>query len=415
MSRGAEWLVLRLFDRAKTGTLELVYPDGRRRFFGGLSPFPRATIEVRSENFWGRCVLGGAIGFGESYLEGEWETPDLTSTIAFFVLNSEFLSVFRKPEGGGSLFGITEISDRFVHWMRRNTRWMARRNIEEHYDLGNDFFRLWLDPTMTYSCAYFEEAGLSLEQAQLRKYERLCRMLQIGSSDYVLEIGSGWGGFAVYAAKTRGCRVTGITISPSQLEESRMKAEREGVAERVRFELRDYRDERGIYDKIVSIEMIEAVGDEYLEDYFATCTRCLKKNGLLGLQMIVCPDRQYEVLRSGVDFIQKHIFPGSLLVAQHRVNRAMMRTGDLNLWDWKDLGVHYAETLRQWGERFEAVREEVKKLGFSDKFLRKWRYYLAYCEAAFAMRHISVVQAIYTRPNNLSLGFGPHARYQKRG
>ncbi|MCX7713412.1 MAG: cyclopropane-fatty-acyl-phospholipid synthase family protein [Chthoniobacterales bacterium] len=411
-ANGFELLVSNLLERCQTGNLVILTPDGRKKIFGGLSSFPKAQIIIKSSNFWNRCVFAGAIGFAESFIEGEWETPDLTSTIAFFILNSAELDVFRKPKQQKlTLLGIRQIADNLFLKLRKNTPKMARRNIEEHYDLGNDFFRHWLDPSMTYSCAFFDPPTLSLHEAQLRKYDRLCQKLLLTPKDHILEIGCGWGGFALYAAKKYGCKVTAITISPSQLNEARSRAQQEGLSNRVFFELRDYRDERGIYDKIISIEMIEAVGDEFLEDYFETCSRCLKKNGLLALQMIVCPDRQYQILRSGADFIQKHIFPGSLLVAQHRITKAIMQTSDFNLLDWEDLGPHYAETLRRWAENFNTAETEIRKLGFSEKFIRKWKYYLAYCEAAFSMRHISVVQALYSRPNNLSLGFGPHKKF----
>jgi cyclopropane-fatty-acyl-phospholipid synthase len=372
--------------------------------FGGLGKRIAARVEVRNERFFRRCVLFGAIGFAESYIDGDWETPDLTQTLAFFILNADS-SAALDTEGGvkSRLFNLLNHSNRALHRRRPNHPGQASVNIRDHYDLGNEFFQLWLDPTMTYSAAVFDPPSLSLEEAQIEKYDRLCRKLRIDASHRVLEIGTGWGGFAIHAAKTRGCRVTTITISEAQLAEARARIAEAGLGDLVEARLEDYRNTRGQFDRIVSIEMIEAVGDEYLDEYFACCHRLLAPEGLLGMQMITCPDRQFRILRDGVDFIQKHIFPGSLLVSQARVTQALNRTGQLNLLDWEDLGPHYAKTLRMWAEKFEEVREEVRALGFDERFLRKWRYYFRYCEAGFGTRHISVAQAIYTRPDNMSL------------
>ncbi|MDD5199723.1 MAG: cyclopropane-fatty-acyl-phospholipid synthase [Terrimicrobiaceae bacterium] len=397
-------LVLGSLKPLQRGALELVLPGGCTQWFGGLDKRLVARIEIRSEGFFRRCVLFGAIGFAESYLDGEWETPDLACVIAFFIVNAEDSGAMTTERGVKSAFlNVFNACNRALHLRRPNSRAKARENIREHYDLSNDFFKLWLDPTMTYSSAVFDPPTLSLEAAQIEKIDRLCRKLQIGPRNHVLEIGTGWGGFAIHAAKTYGCRVTTITISDAQLAEARARVAAAGLADRIDARLEDYRNVRGQFDRVVSIEMIEAVGDRYLDEYFACCHRLLHPRGLLGLQMITCPDRQYRILRDGVDFIQKHIFPGSLLVSQARVTEAIHRTGALNLFDWEDLGPHYAKTLRLWAERFEERREAVRALGFDEWFLRKWRYYLRYCEAAFGTRHISVVQAIYSRPDNLSI------------
>jgi cyclopropane-fatty-acyl-phospholipid synthase len=397
-------LVLDSLRPLQCGSLELVLPGSRRLWFGGLDKSLAARIEVKDEDFFRRCVLFGPIGFGESYIEGQWETPNLVRVIAFFIRNAEGSGAL-ETEGGAksALLNLLNACNRVIHKRRPNDLVKARRNISDHYDLSNDFFKLWLDPTMTYSSAVFDPPSLSLEEAQVEKYDRLCRMLQISPADHVLEIGTGWGGFAIHAAKTRGCRVTTITISEAQLSEARTRIAEAGLSDRIDARLEDYRRIGGTFDKIVSIEMIEAVGDEFLDEYFDCCQRLLRPHGLLGLQMITCPDRQFRILRDGVDFIQKHIFPGSLLVSQARVTQALNRTGTLNLLDWHDIGPHYARTLRLWAERFEIERETVLGLGFDERFLRKWRYYLRYCEAAFGTRHIAVVQAIYTRPDNISI------------
>jgi cyclopropane-fatty-acyl-phospholipid synthase len=396
--------VLRGFSSFRRGSLEVVLPDGKSMRFGGLGRGLSARIEVRDERFFRSCVLFGPIGFGEAYLEGFWETPDLVSVISFFILNAEEtpgMETDRKRSRGG--LNLLNLYNRFLHRRRPNSLNNARANIHEHYDLGNEFFRLWLDPSMTYSSAWFDPPELTLEQAQLKKYDRLCRKLQISPGHQVLEIGSGWGGFSIYAARAYQCRIKTITLSEAQLAEAQKRVSEAGLAEQIEVELVDYRDVTGTFDRIVSIEMIEAVGDRYLEDYFGKCHELLKPDGLLGLQMITCPDRQYHVLRDGVDFIQKHIFPGSLLVSVRRVVEAVNATGDLNLLDYADMTPFYAKTLRLWRERFEEVRGEIVELGASETFLRKWRYYLAYCEAAFGSRHIGVAQAIFTRPDNLSI------------
>jgi cyclopropane-fatty-acyl-phospholipid synthase len=295
--------------------------------------------------------------------------------------------------------------NRALHLLRPNSVGTARRNISEHYDLGNDFYRLWLDPTMTYSSAYFTAPAQTLEAAQIAKYDALCRKLRLIPGDHVLEIGSGWGGFACHAVRHYGCRVTTVTISVEQFNYARERFLREGLADRVDIRLEDYRRLTGKFDKIVSVEMMEALGDRYLETYCAKLHALLKPDGLIGLQYITVPDSRHAELKSDVDWIQKHIFPGSLLLSIGRVNHALNRTGDLFLHHLEDLGLSYARTLRAWFDAFNARLADVRALGFDERFIRKWNYYLQYCEAAFAMRNISVVQAIYTRPNNPRLRF----------
>jgi len=399
-----EKILLHSFERLQLGRLSVVFPDGTQRVYGGLSREISARLEIKSAQFFKRCVLFGPIGFAESYIAGEWETPDLVALLSFFIFNAEHSGHLDSPDNPASpLLNLLNFYNRLLHTKRPNSLRKARENIREHYDLSNEFFRLWLDPSMTYSCALFDSPEMGLEEAQKRKYESLCERLHLGPSDHLLDIGCGWGGMAIHAASTRGCRVTGITISEEQFHEARRRVAEAGLAERVSIEFLDYRLAEGQYDKIVSVEMIEAVGDAYLDGFFAKCAALLKPRGLLALQMITCPDRQFRILRDGVDFIQKHIFPGSLLVSQRRINEATFRTGDLNLLDWRDYGPHYARTLKLWRERFDRVEDKVLALGFDGAFVRKWRYYLAYCEAAFGTRHISVVQAVFTRPNNYEI------------
>lgn len=396
-------LLLDAFSKMQAGGLRLELPDGSTRQFGSPGAEVSATIRVRSPAFFQRCVLFGDVGFGESYVDGEWETDSIERVIAWAVLNLESAPSLSGSKVRHLALNLLRFYNRVQHLLRPNSVEIARRNIAEHYDLGNDFYRLWLDPTMTYSSALFTAREQSLEAAQTAKYDALCRKLRLKPSDHVLEIGSGWGGFACQAAKNFGCRVTTITISEKQFEFARERFQREGIADRVEIRLQDYRALSGQFDKIASIEMMEALGDRYLETYCAKLHELLKRDGLVGLQYITVPDSRHAELRRGVDFIQRHIFPGSLLLSVGRVNRALNRTGDLFLHDLEDLGASYARTLHEWWRAFNAHLDAVRSLGFDARFIRKWNYYLQYCEAAFASRNISVVQAIYTRPNNRHL------------
>jgi cyclopropane-fatty-acyl-phospholipid synthase len=396
-------LVLDAFAKMTAGSLRLELPDGTARQIGTPGAEVSASMRVRAAAFFPRCVLFGDVGFGESYVDGEWETDSIERVISWAIQNVENSPAMSGSKVRSVALNLLKSFNRAKHLLRPNSLDLARRNIAEHYDLGNDFYRLWLDSTMTYSSALFTAPGQALESAQAAKYEALCRQLQLGPNDHVLEIGSGWGGFACHAAKTYGCRVTTATISAAQEKFARARFAREGVANRVEIRLQDYRTITGQFDKIVSIEMMEALGDRYLPTYCAKLHELLKPDGLVALQYITVPDSRHAELRRGVDFIQKHIFPGSLLLSVGRVNEAMNRTGDLFLHHLQDLGSSYVRTLNQWWLNFNEHTDEVRLLGFDDRFIRKWNYYLQYCEAAFASRNISVVQAIYTRPNNRRL------------
>jgi cyclopropane-fatty-acyl-phospholipid synthase len=385
------------------GSLRLELPDGTVKVMGSPGVNVDAEIRVRSADFFQKCVLFGDVGFGESYMDGDWETDSIERVIAWAILNVE-----KSPTMSGSptravALNLLQVYNRILHRLRPNDLQIARRNIAEHYDLGNDFYRLWLDDTMTYSSALFTAQGQTLQEAQVAKYEALCRKLRLQPGQHLLEIGSGWGGMACHAAAHYGVRVTTVTISEEQHKFAVERVQREGLADRVEVRLQDYRELTGTYDKIVSIEMMEALGDKYLPTYCATLHRLLKPGGLVALQYITVPDCRHAELRRGVDFIQKHIFPGSLLLSVGRVNEALNRTGELSLHELEDMGSSYAHTLHVWWENFNARLEAVRALGFDERFIRKWNYYLQYCEAAFASRNISVVQAVYTGPNNRTL------------
>lgn len=393
-------LLLKTLSRLSRGTLELRLPSGKVHRFGGLGKELSVRLDVLNSAFFRRSVLGGPIGFAESYMAGEWTTPDLTRLLAWFILNGD--DALETPERRTRGW-LLNVYNRWLHSQRHNSVTSSRRNIGEHYDLSNEFFQLWLDPTMTYSSAYFEPPTLSLEEAQIEKYDQLCRKLQLKPGDHVLEIGSGWGGFSLHAARKYGCRITTVTISEQQHREASTRIAAAGLQDRIDIRMEDYRHLRGAFDKIVSIEMLEAVGDAYVDGYFAKCQELLKPRGLLGLQAILCPDQQYPILRDGVDFIQKHIFPGSLLMSVGRIGEAMRRGTAFTMLDYDDMGPYYAKTLKIWRDNFEAKLAAVRALGFDETFIRKWRYYLCYCEAAFATRHITVAQLIYTRPDNVAI------------
>jgi cyclopropane-fatty-acyl-phospholipid synthase len=395
--------VLQAFGQMTAGHLRLELPGGVVREFGTPGAAVSSSIRVLDPVFFQRCVLFGDVGFGESYVDGDWDTDSIERVIAWAILNVEASPGMSGSKARNLALNLLKTYNRAKHLLRPNDPTIARRNIAEHYDLGNDFYQLWLDSTMTYSSAHFTAPGQDLADAQAAKYDALCRKLNFAPGDHVLEIGSGWGGFACHAAKRYGCRVTTVTISEEQFKFARERFIREGLADRVEIRLEDYRNLRGQFDKIVSIEMMEALGEKYLETYCATLHARLKPGGLVGLQYITVPDSRHAELRRGIDFIQKHIFPGSLLLSVGRVNRAMNRTGDLFLHHLEDLGASYTRTLNLWWQAFNAHLDEVRALGFDTRFIRKWNYYLQYCEAAFASRNISVVQAIYTRPNNHSL------------
>ena len=395
-----ERLILDIFAKMQQGYLRLDLPDGTSRHFGTLGHEVSAHIRVTRPSFFQRCVLFGDLGFGESYVDGDWETDSIERVISWAILNVENTPAMSGSTRRVATLNLLKVYNRLLHLLRPNSLQTAKQNIAEHYDLGNDFYRLWLDPTMTYSSAKFSSQTESLEEAQRAKYEALCQMLRLKPTDHLLEIGSGWGGMAEYAAKNYGCRVTTVTISQRQYEFAKERFKRAGVSERIDLRLQDYREISGKFDKVVSIEMMEAIGDRYLETYFAKINEVTAPDALIALQYITVPDSRHSALRRGVDFIQKHIFPGSLLLSVGRVNKAIHRTGELSLFELNDLGIDYARTLRCWFDAFNARLSEVREQGFCERFIRKWNYYLQYCESAFAMRNISVVHALYSRPNN---------------
>jgi cyclopropane-fatty-acyl-phospholipid synthase len=393
--------LLATLRKFQLGRLEMELPDGTTEVFGDKDENgPRAQIAIRNDEFFRKCALYGNVGLGEAYVDGDWETSNIRAVIEWFIVNLHADESAKGSSQRCRLVGLLRLLDRMRHRLRPNNKTMSRRNIEEHYDLGNDFYKLWLDPSMTYSSARFTCAEQSLESAQSEKYDALCQKLQLTPNDRVLEIGCGWGGFALHAARNYDCHITGLTISPAQHQEAISRIKRAGLEDRIEIRMQDYRDLTGQFDKIVSIEMLEAVGDKFLETWCAKCHDILAPEGLLAVQMITVPDCDHAELKRGADWIQKHIFPGSLLLSIGRMNEAMNRTGNLFLHGLEDIGSSYNRTLSEWHTNFNENLDEVRALGFSERFVRKWNYYLQYSQAAFASRNISVVQGVYTRPAN---------------
>lgn len=396
-----EKLILNMLSKMNKGTLNITTPKGEQIQLGDGSEEVVANIKITDPYFFKRCVLYGDIGFGEAYVDGNWDTDSITNVIKWFLLNIDNAPTASGSTSRSLILNALKILNLFTHSNRNNNLKGSRKNISAHYDLNNDFFATFLDSTMTYSGAYFKEEGMTLEQAQFLKYDRLCKQLKLKPDDHVLEIGSGWGGNAIYIAKNYGCKVTTVTISQEQYNLAKERIAKENLEHKINIEIKDYRKLQGQFDKIVSVEMLEAVGVNYYETFFKKCHGLLKKNGILALQVITCPDSRFENLKNGVDWIQKHIFPGSLLPSVSAINKSINNTGDLTLLDLKDLGLDYAKTLAIWRDQFNSNLPQINKLGFDNSFVRKWNYYLEYCEAAFAMRNINVMQMVYARPNNI--------------
>lgn len=384
--------VLRQLENLRHGLL-IIHEAGDSLHFGDPQARLRAEILVNDPAVWGLVAGNGSIGSGEAYIHGYWSTPDLTAVIRIFVAN---LDVLDAMEGGLARLGRPLIQG--LHWLNRNTRQGSRRNIAAHYDLGNDLFEQFLDPTMMYSAAMFRSADDSLEQAQLNKLERICQKLALQPSDHLLEIGTGWGSMALYAATRYGCRVTTTTLSREQHAHTERRIRELGLEDRVTLLLEDYRDLDGQYDKLVSIEMIEAVGHRYLPTYFKQCARLLKPDGLMLLQAITIRDQRYEQACKSVDFIQRYIFPGGALPSMQKMLDVVTRHTDFNLHHMEDFGLHYARTLRLWHDNLRHARQRLEQLGYDDYFYRLWEFYLCYCEGGFLERTIGTVQLLLAKP-----------------
>jgi len=386
-------IVFRLCDGVHTGAVVFVLPGGKSVSFGQADRGTVSHVQVRSYRFFSRIVTSGDIGLGEAYMAGEWQCDDLPGFIRLLIANRDVFS------DGNPLSALAaRIVNQARHLLNRNSIPGSRKNMRRHYDLSNRFFELFLDDSMTYSCGLFEKPDASLDQAQRRKLRAILAKADVGPDDHLLEIGCGWGGFALEAARTAGCRVTGITVSRRQLKYARRKVAASGLEDRIDIQFCDYRRITGRFDRIVSIEMLEAVGHGYLGAFFNCCDRLLKPGGKVVIQTITIPDQHYARYRREADWIQKYIFPGACIPSLTALCHAMTAHSGLIVEHIEAIGLHYAKTLRAWRRRFNQNREQVSALGFDQRFRRKWNYYLALCEAGFAEKALGDLQMILTRP-----------------
>lgn len=387
------------------GTMEVTYNDGTTISYGdGLEP--KVKLHIMNPQFFKRLSLYGDIGFAESYMDGDFETSDLTTLIKIALINSKTLATKSEDNASRKLVNLMPQLNKVKHWMRKNSKTQSQKNISEHYDLSNDFFKLMLDDTMMYSSALFKEPQDTLHDAQKRKIKHLADKLRLKPNSKVLEIGSGWGAMAIHLAKEKQCDVTTVTLSKEQkaLCETRFKAE--DVEAQIDVLLKDYRDLEGTFDAIIAVEMFEAVGKEYFDIFFKKCESLLKPSGVLVMQVITMPDQRYDAYSKGTDFIQKYIFPGGHLPSVGRILQSTTNHTRLNLLHMEEFTEDYAKTLSLWHEAFESKVEQVKALGFDDYFIRMWKMYLNYCEAAFITRNINLVQVVFTRDQNTHLNKG---------
>lgn len=388
----ARQVIFKILTRLEGAGLTVVEVEGETYRFGDKQSACQAQLIVNNMSLYKRVLKGGSVAAGEAYIDGWWDSPDVTKVVRVLARNQTVLEKLEAKVGW-----LSKLNNWWLHRSRRNSKDTSKQNILAHYDLGNDFYRTFLDTNMVYSAGIYDGEHQELFQAQINKMDRLCRKLRLQPTDHLLEIGTGWGALAIHAAKYYGCKVTTTTISDAQHQWAKERIEREGVSDRITLLLSDYRDLTGQYDKIVSVEMIEAVGKEYLATYIKKCQSLLKPDGLLAIQAITMADQRYDRYSKGVDFIQKHIFPGGFLPSITTVANQMTAYSDFVIRDIKDIGLDYARTLSDWHQRFNASTELLAKQGFDERFIRMWRYYLSYCEGGFLERSISTVQLVASR------------------
>ncbi len=397
LSKVDEWakrVLISLLKKLNFG--EIVLTDGEEQHvFGRRSEACdlHASLTVLHPRFYSQVLFGGSIGAGEAYMAGHWSSDDLTLLLRIVLLNQ---SVFAGLDRG--LSRLKAPLYKAYHFLHKDSRKGSRINIAAHYDLGNDFYALFLDETLTYSCGIFDSPECSLQEASVAKYDRICKKLQLSNEDHVLEIGTGWGGFAIHAASQYGCRVTTTTISRAQHDLALERIRTAGVEDKVHVLFKDYRDLKGRFDKLVSIEMIEAVGHHYLETFFRCCSNLLTERGVMALQAITIADHVFEKHKKEVDFIKRYIFPGSCIPSVTAMGDAVAAATDLRLVHLEDITPHYARTLRTWRERFFENILQVQALGYSETFIRMWEFYLCYCEAGFEERYLGDVQMFFAKP-----------------
>lgn len=393
----ARRVMLKQLEKFQHG--ELILKEGKEQYIFGRrdARLDKAVIlTVHDPAFYTSVLMNGALGGGEAYINGCWSCEDLTGMVELFICNRPYL------EGTGlSMKWFTKPLQLLRRFQHRNTLKGSRRNIEAHYDLGNDLFELFLDKTMMYSCGIFHHEKATLQEASEAKLERICQKLQLKPTDHVLEIGTGWGGFAIHAVTRYGCRVTTTTISKEQHDYARQCVSEAGLEDRITLLFEDYRELSGQYDKMVSIEMIEAIGHQYFDTYFNKCAELLKPDGMMLLQSITIADQRYPTAKKSIDYIQRYIFPGGCLPSIAALSDAIARKTDMRVFHLEDIGPHYAKTLQHWRKRFFANIEKVKQLGYPERFIRMWQYYLCYCEGGFRQQSIGTVQLLLTKPQAL--------------
>ena len=395
----------KFFSKIKHGTLEVTYNDGEKKVYGNnQAPFEKITIH--KSRFFYRLAFYGDIGFAESYMDNDFDTPNLSGLIQLSILNAEYLGTTSDHEKKNKLINLFPVKNKIKHVLRKNSKTNSRKNISAHYDLSNDFYKLMLDDTMMYSSAVFEHKDEDLYDAQKRKINKLADKLNINEGSKVLEIGSGWGAMAMHLAKERNCDVTTVTLSTEQKKLCEDRFKEASIEEKIDIFLKDYRDLNGKYDAIIAVEMFEAVGKEYFDIFFKKCQELLKPSGVLVLQVITMPDQRYLSYSKGTDFIQKYIFPGGHLPSVGKILNITTKHTNLNLNHMEEFTEDYAKTLNVWHENFKNNIEKVKELGFDEYFIRMWEMYLCYCEAAFLTRNINLVQLVFTRDQNIHLNKG---------
>jgi len=393
------------FSKIKIGTLQVIYKDGTIKLYGEKKVEEKITLEIYNNRFFTRVMLYGDIGFSESYIDEDFETSNLTKLIELALLNAKYLGTTSENEKN-KLINLMPVFNKIKHSLRKNSKTNSRKNISAHYDLSNEFYKLMLDETMMYSSAVFSHKNEDLYEAQKNKLERLSSKLNLKEGSKVLEIGSGWGAMALHLANDKKCEVTTVTLSVEQKKLCEDRFKEHNVEDKIDILLKDYRDLNGKFDAIIAVEMFEAVGREYFHIFFKKCQELLKPNGVLVLQVITMPDQRYKDYSKGTDFIQKYIFPGGHLPSISKILEVTSKHTRLNLNHLEEFTEDYAKTLNIWHENFEKKLEEVKKLGFDEYFIRMWKMYLNYCEAAFLTRNINLHQLVFTRDQNIDLNKG---------
>ena len=393
------------FSKIKIGALEVIYKDGNIKLYGEGKEEEKITLEIKNNRFFTRTILYGDIGFAESYIDKDFETSNLAKLVELALLNAKYLGTTSENEKN-KLINLMPIFNKIKHILRKNSKTNSRKNISAHYDLSNDFYKLMLDETMMYSSAVFSHKNQDLYEAQKNKLEKLSSKLNLKEGSKVLEIGSGWGAMALHLANDKGCDITTVTLSVEQKKLCVDRFKEHNVEDKINILLKDYRDLNGTFDAIIAVEMFEAVGREYFHIFFKKCQELLKPNGVLVLQVITMPDQRYKAYSKGTDFIQKYIFPGGHLPSISKILEVTSKHTRLNLHHLEEFTEDYAKTLNIWHENFQNKLEDVKKLGFDEYFIRMWKMYLNYCEAAFLTRNINLHQFVFTQDQNMALNKG---------